>query len=348
MCEWETGTAQSFLGGWQSANEYTADRRLEWLEVQNVIEQEEFMLRSIKGVADPDIKGLNWFLFGHARHSSHPGAPTMAQTMQNLLQTITSFNNLMNSPLHQGSAEAQRPGGPGTPMQSHRTVIARHGARPIITHTGNVDDPQLHAWLATLNHIFRPNNPHPPAEIHFLMLGLAGFSVGIDGFGDRAQGLFRYLLDCDAANGTNLASRIYLVFVLEPHVVDPNSPSSINFGQQRPGVRFLNKQVVKVKLEYMIDRYDMLKNDAIAMGRPFMSYMEEVMKLYQGLPSIFNNFPLPNFPAQLGGAGMAATLDIMIQGMFWEKAWRVGWLDGNTSPTAAAIHANNTNRNTAM
>ena len=305
------------------------------------------MFRSLTKIMDPDIEGPNFFVFGHARHSSHPGAPTMAQTLQGMVQTINSYNNLLNSPAYQNMIEGQRPGGAGTAMQSHRTVIARHGAMPVPTQTGNLIDPMLHAFLAMFDHLTRANNPHPPTEIHFLLLGIAGFSVGIEGWGDRTQGFFREILSRDAANSTNYAGRIHLVFVMEPHVVDPASPASINSGQQPHGVRFLNKQVVKVRLEDMVDRYTALRTHAVTIGQDFFSYTTHIMQKQQGLPNIFNNVatPLPQFPQHLGGQAMADKLDRMIIAMFWEKAWRVAWL---APGQAAVVHARNDDRNTPM
>lgn len=213
------------------------------------------------------------------------------------------------------------------------------------THTGNLDDPMLHAFLAMVDHLLRPNNTHPPIEIHFLLLGIAGFSVGIEGWGDRVQGFFHEILLRDAANNTNYANTIYLVFVIERHVVDPVSPSSINHGLPAHGARYLTKQIVKVRLADMIDRHRDLKNHAIAIGHTFSDYLAQIMLLHRGMPCIFNNTPLPAWP---GGASMGAKLDRMIMAMSWEHAWRTAWLDATTAPTDVMVHANNTNRNSPM
>lgn len=318
---------------------------MSWLRPSNVAEEEELQRLTMENALDPDVSGFNFFVFGHARHSSYPGAGTVQQTLQSLIMTINSYSNFLNNPANQNIAEGQRPGGINT-MQTYRTVVVRHGTRPVPTHTGNVVDPMLLTFIAAVNHVTRPQNPYPPMEIHFLLLGIAGFSVGLEGWGDRTQGFFRHILLKDAANNTNYAGSIYLVFVMERSVVDPNSAASINSGLPAHGARYLTKQIVKVRWADMVDRHQQLKTHALTINRSFRDYMAEIMKVQRGAPSIF----VAGNPAPIwaGGANAAAKLDRMIMAMCWEHDWRSGWLDATTAPTDAMVSGNNHRRNTPM
>lgn len=334
------------MGEFMPAGEYTEEKAQSWRKLLDVQEQEDQLNRATTFALPADITVPHFFVFGCARHSSHPGAPTMQQTLQGMTQTINSYDGILNNPQNQHIVEGQRPGGVGTALGTHLVVIARHGGMPVPTHTGNLDSPILQHFVATFDHITSPNNANQPLEIHFLLCGIAGFSVGPEGWGDRTQGFFRKVLDRDAANHTGFANHIYLVFLMELHVVDPNAPSSINAGQPAHGMRYQNKQIVKVNLAEIVDRYAQLRAHATMVNQDFRTYMQNVALLHQGLQPVgFAGAPIPVFP---GPPATAAKLDRMIMAMSWEKAWRVAWLDAQTMPTDAMVQANNVNRNNSM
>lgn len=114
-------------------------------------------------------------------------------------------------------------------------AFIRKGTRDIPTSlVPNLSDPFLIAFVNLITDVTRPNNPNPPTEIHHLVLGIAGFSVDINGWGSRSAGYFKLLLDADARNGNrHFEQNTYIVFVVEPHVVD-GSPQSINPHQRSP------------------------------------------------------------------------------------------------------------------
>jgi hypothetical protein len=150
-------------------------------------------------------------------------------------------------------------------------------------------------------------------------------------------------------NNTNIANTIYLTPLVERHVVDPNSPSSINPGQPHHGIRFNNKVFAKYRLADVIDRHSQLKNHAAQLGMPFQHYMANIHQLHAaGINHFGPGVHLPGWGAGQLGLTQAYRLDRLIMAMYWEKAWRVGWLDGNTIPTDAMISTNNNQRNNAM
>lgn len=304
---------------------------------------------AIANALQPPMTEKHFQLYPFARKSSHPGALTMAQVTQNLVLTENEYNNMLNDPFYQNVREGQRPGGAGTLFRSHRTVIARHGTRPVPTHTGNVDDPSLIAFINDVDQILNPANAHArPIEIHFLCMGLAGFSVDASAWGNRTEGFLHKLLTADAAMGTQFARNTYLVFLLEMQVVDPQSPWSINPNRPPDGARKNNKQVIKVSLLDLSDRNMALKTHADSIGIGFNLYMYAAWALSQGLAGP-PGFPVGVFPPGFyGGPAEALRLDSVILAMWWEHAWRSGWLDAMTSPTDAMIAASNHSRNATM
>jgi len=101
-------------------------------------------------------------------------------------------------------------------------AFVRQGCRPIPTALGNgLLDPFLKSFVRLMHQITDVNNMNRPTELHHLILGIAGFSVGIAGWGDRTQGYFKFLLDADAARGDHhWENNTYVVPVVEPRVVD--------------------------------------------------------------------------------------------------------------------------------
>jgi hypothetical protein len=121
---------------------------------------------------------------------------------------------------------------------------------------------QSKADAIQVNHmrsVFQPPNPDPPIEVHFLLGGLAGFSVNIDGWGDRQRGFFKFILDSDVqagyARGQGLASRIFLVPHVQDRVVRGQFPESVGAPNDLQGWTFYHNQYVKkYRLEQLIDR----------------------------------------------------------------------------------------------
>jgi len=114
--------------------------------------------------------------------------------------------------------------------------FCRQGTRAIPTALGNrLVDPFLIAFVNLMRHVTRPNNPNPPVEVHHLIQGIAGFSVGIGGWGNRQSGYFKFLLDADQRNGNHhFENNTYIVAVVEPHVVDGVAASALDHPAASP------------------------------------------------------------------------------------------------------------------
>lgn len=341
-CVWDEGSMESRFQGWKNASQIEDLDAL--IMPISAAEEESEMLRTGGHLPDPYPETSHFLVLGWARKSSHPGAPTMMQTLANLINSIGLYDNMLNGPNFAGTIEGTRPGGQGSHMHRRYFVMARHGAMPVPTHTGNVQNPVLHQFVALIDFVTRPQNPNPPTEIHFVLMGHAGFSVDITGWGDRTTGWIKMILDRDLANGTNIADRMYLVPLVERFVVDPNSSTSINQGQAPYGIRLNNKQITKYKLLDVIDRHEQLRSYALANGNAWSQLIAAMMLFHQGQnPVLPGQMPVWNGPAL-----EAARMDRFIMAMYMEKAWRVGWLDANTVPTDAFVAANNVGRNNAM
>lgn len=131
---WDEGTAMSRLEGFKQASELAPEDTERIIVPLSIIEEEERIIRTQQHLLDPDIDEPHIFTYGCARHSSHPGAPSMLQTVQNLIQSTAGYkNNTVGHVNYAGTVEGQRAGGPGTPMLFRRLVFARHGAMPILT-----------------------------------------------------------------------------------------------------------------------------------------------------------------------------------------------------------------------
>lgn len=318
----------------------------DWDVPLSLIEEEQMLLSSRDHLPDPEPKGRHFLVIGCARRSDHPSHATLIQLLQDLILTINAYNNLLNNPAHQGSPEGQRPGGAAAalPMRSYRLAFGRHGPKAVPTQLANLNNVPLQAFVQFIDHLTRAGNPNIPVEIHFLLMGVAGFSVDIAGWGDRTQGFFRFILDRDIQNQTAIANTIYLVPAIELHVINQNSPSSINNGLPPHGIRNNNKQLIKYRLADLIDRHQDLKQAAHQMQMPWQQFLENMSLLHQGLPVAV---PV-NLPAWAGGAQQAVELDRFIMAMYWEKAWRSAWLGANTIPSAYHVAQNNVGRNTRM
>ena len=232
----------------------------------------------------------------------------------------------------------------GIPLPMHNRLypIARHGTRKVPFNLGNLNDPFLIDFVNYIHHITHPNNQNRPQEIHIVLLGLAGLSVDLTGFGDRTQGFFRFMLAADAANNTNLASNIYIVPLVEEHVMDGvaqsslSGPGAYNVGLLQPQVAphppalfwigYHNKYLQRIKLRALIDRWEMRRNTLA---------LNQLTNAAHQVPQSF-------------GLQRDEQIDRLTDALWGEMAWRSGWLSNITNPTAGDIEARNVNRNLRM
>lgn len=208
----------------------------------------------------------------------------------------------------------------------------------------NLQDPIMQGFVNFIHHLTRAGNHQRPDEIHFLLHGLAGLGVDINAWGDRAHGLLGYFVATDLQNGTNLAERIYLVPVVEGHVVDGVAPHSLNYNTPPPNgpvspfwynpVHPLrNKSIQRLRLIDLVDRAAQLQQHFNH------NRMLHVAAQQAGHP--FVPLPLPAFNP-VGMVGTVAQIDGILSGMYDEKAWRSGW---TTAARAAILQLRNVNRN---
>ncbi|KAK4575005.1 hypothetical protein LTR86_000855 [Recurvomyces mirabilis] len=304
--------------------------------------------------ADADMEGPHSERVASARHSSSPGQATLIQTMQDLINTMHSYEQMLNGPHHQGTPEGQNPGGANCPMRHYRQVLSRHGTRPVVYHhnAGNVGDPIVLATAAHLDYITRPNNPNPAIEIDILLMGSPGWGVDIQAWGDRTIGFVKWLLDRDAIDpqGNQFAPRVYLIPVIQQHVLDQNLPSSVNSGHPPFGIWYHNKYIQKHSLLDLVDRHEDLRSAALQQGRNFSDYLRDVNNNHVNAlpPAQAQNLVVPLWVNPNGTNANAAYLDRFIMHMHWDYLWRAGMLTPLTVPTDAQMLALNLGRNAPM
>lgn len=284
-------------------------------------EEAELMHLAQEYLPDARPEGKYLLLMGWARASSHRGELPMQQIMANLVQSMHHYQNVFNSPVDQLSPEVGNALA-GLPVQGYRMVIARHGTKKIPTQLGNLTDPMLVGFVNVMHQLLSPANVNNlPEEIHWMMLGLAGSGVDATAFGDRHVGLFRLLLDADMANNTNIADRVYLVPLVEHHVIDgvgnycldlgdpafprPGPPSPHWYQPQNPA---LSKHLTKHRLRDVVDRQLQLRTN---------DNNNQQIVAVGGQP---NQPPLYAVP----GVNVDK-LDRFIRALEWEAAWRSAW-----------------------
>ncbi|KAK6435349.1 hypothetical protein LTR95_008464 [Oleoguttula sp. CCFEE 5521] len=264
------------------------------------------------------------------RASSHPGAAGINTIALDQQQTMVRYNNMLNGGLANpigNHPEGTRPLGVGSVMRKARFVFARHGARAVPTAVGNVQDPAVLRMVGLIDELFGklvPNH-NPPAEIQFVLGGLAGYSVGVMHWGSRTGGFFHYVSTLDP----QLADRIFIVVLAEPPVVDGVAATSLQgvTGVTVPGWQFHgNKFLHKVKLADLVDRYEHRQATALALA--------------------FNLAPPPPLPHIQAHA--LPNLDMVIDAMGDEEDWRSGRLDAMTVPADVIVYQRNNNRNAPM
>lgn len=311
----------------------TSEDIIDWDTNISQEEREKFLHMTLTHQLDPETKSDHFLCIFTARMSSHQGQNAFQQILNDLVTTQNTYDNLLNGPLFNNVPEGQRPGGPNTPMRAYRQVIARHGTRKVPIRLGNLQDPFLITMVNLIHHVMRANNPNLPIEIQFVNMGLAGFSVDITGWGDRNHGFFRYILDQDLAHGTNVARRIYIVAIVEPHVVDGVATHSLDYPNPSPYYQgHQNKYLIKLRLMDLIDRW--------AYCQPIW-----VANYRNARWNVANpHLPPRATPPPVVWAN-SNRLDPFLEAFFWEMAWRSGWTDGNTRPTAAQVAARQNDRN---
>ncbi|KAK4900901.1 hypothetical protein LTR27_002084 [Elasticomyces elasticus] len=265
----------------------------------------------------PDTPFFQVFL--HIRCSSNPGPEILAQLNALFPMMAQRYNNWLN-------ASGTRPGGPGTFMLWQPVLLSRRGNKQAPSQLGNLIDPSL---IAFVNRMHVLANPPPPGQlsalrIQHVTMGLAGFTVGIAGYGNRLQGLTRYLLDQEAQHNIPLASVQDIVSVVEARVVD-GGPDSLHHGMWSPNWQHYHGKYLQTNgvLE-MVDRY--ARNQ---------------------LDRLLHDAGLAPFPTIGPNDAHYARLDHHIWALQWEHEWRANHLGANTVPTDQDLASRNTNRNRA-
>lgn len=319
-CEWPSTAAP--LPRWLRADQITdMDMQRHAIPLRETEEAEQEALAR-DNLPDLRPDGKHILLIGWARKSSHPGALSMQQVMRNLILSMHRYQQVLNNPTDQVSPEVGNTLA-GLPVQRFRVVIARHGTRRIPTQLGNLQDPMLIGFVNFIHQLLSPANVNNlPEEIHMVQLGLAGAGVDATAWGDRHQGFFRLLLDADARNHTNIAERVFIVPLVEHHVIDgvgahcldlgdpwyprPGGPPSPHWYHPRnPG---LSKHLTKHRLRDVVNRQLQLStNDN-----------------YNQLVVANGGQPNPP-PAYLIPGVNVDKLDRFIRALEWEAAWRNAW-----------------------
>lgn len=276
----------------------------------------------------PTPKTKHFLVIICMRVSSQADPQRVLQLLARVPAIRQRYNNYLSGPIDNHVPEGQRPGRPMIPdahMQTYGLVFARHGTRPVPTQlTNNMTQPGLIGFINLLHQVTAQNNQNRPIRIQFVTNGIAGLSVGINGFGDRTCGFFRYMLDTDQANGTDLAYKTDLVTLAEPHVVDGTQPSSLHPGQQSPYWRgHQGKYLFKNQLHRLIDR--------------------NAMHLAQAYQNVLHYTNLPT-PVSQWGAVQDLRLDAHLDALDEEFAWRANQL---LQVPAQLVAARNWNRNGA-
>nr|OQO18902.1 hypothetical protein B0A51_15038 [Rachicladosporium sp. CCFEE 5018] len=281
------------------------------------------------------------FFFG--RHSSHAGDDEMQQTLRrlrltrHLYRTMHQAHAVMGEPINH-FPEGTPPAAGGV-MIGHCVAFARHGTMAVPTSEHNLNNDQLKAFVRKLHHYFAYNQPpgnallNRPTEIHFVINGLAGLSVGIRHWGSRipGDGLFAFMLQQDAAHGKNMADHVYVVVHSEERVIDGVGNFTLAQGRTPGWQMHKHRALKKHKLADLIDRETYLR----------ARHLLNVQLVAQGQP------PAPPGPMQIT-ANEARDMDTLIPAFEDEARWRTANLGPGTNPTAQAIKQRNFDRNKGM
>ncbi|OQO10042.1 hypothetical protein B0A48_04398 [Cryoendolithus antarcticus] len=283
---------------------------------------------------DPVPAVRHFLVIALARTSSARDPATMAAIAADQQITLHHYDNMLNAGPNANIQVVhfpvgQRPtdeNGGYLHMRKARFTIARHGTRAVPTTAGNVNNPAVIRLVALFHEVFAYQQPVPanhPYEIHMLLNGFAGLSVGIPAWGSLVpwEGFYAWVSDLDIQNHTALAERIFIVVLAEPHVVDGVLPHSLEFPNRTARwPRHRGKHMHKRRLVDLLTRNEDLR--AAALGYA----------------------PLP----QRWPAADEHDLDVILEAMFNEARYRSGQLDALTAPSVQDVAARNTGRNAPL
>jgi hypothetical protein len=289
-----------------------------WDVPMSMQERAEYAEFARNNQPQPRPDGKHMLVIGCGRESSHAGMESIQRISGCVMVTVTTLSNLWNSPQHNNTPEGQRPGGPGAIRRLFTMAIARHGTKRIPCNTGNVRDPVLISHTNLIDQEMDPNNANPAFEIIYVLMGIAGLSVPLEGW----VPFFRSILRRDSANGTNIADRIFIMPVVDPDVVNGTATSIFPNRPLQTWLRYRNKCVRKFKLRDLYERW------------LHQRYEEHCRQ--NNLPII----PVPMTPA-------LQDLDDMLELMVQEGCWRSGDYDDVNPPTTGTLAARNNGRNAA-
>lgn len=137
-------------------------------------------------------------------------------------------------------------------------------------------------------------------------------------------GFYDFVDQQDQNNGTNIAASIFIIPVIEPHVVDGVGVHAIDYPHHSPNLDgYRNKYLVKVNLGELLQRYNLVRG---------INLVNAVLG---------TNIGLPNPPG-------AALLDWFINAGRHEGGWRGGQYDQTTNPRASDVAARQHERNRPM
>ncbi|OQN97742.1 hypothetical protein B0A48_16063 [Cryoendolithus antarcticus] len=286
-------------------------------------------------VIDPIPDNQHFLTISLARSSSTRAPAAMAVIAIAQQATLHHYDNMLNAGPNANIQVVHFPEGvrPTAPnggylqMRRARFAIARHGARAVPTTTGNLNNPVVIRLVGLFHEVFgyqQPVQANRPHEIHMLLNGFAGLSVGIPAWGSRLwwDGFFAWVRRLDALNNTDLAKRIFIVVLIEPHVVDGAAAHSLEHPNRTARFpRHRGKHLHKKLLADLIDRLEV--NRAVA-----------------------NGIAPPPHPAWT--VQEAHDLDLVLRAMRDEASWRQAQLDGTTAPTDGEFNSRNQGRNAGM
>ncbi|KAK6429779.1 hypothetical protein LTR95_014074 [Oleoguttula sp. CCFEE 5521] len=321
-------------------------RPAQWITSSVTPEQREMMLERWNTPVNPDdiVAGFfavdplpaarHFLVMACARTSSARDPVTMATIAADQKVTLHHDDNMLNAgpnANHQvvrfpvGQCPTDENGG-YLYMRKARFTIARHGTRAVPTTAGNLNNPAVIRLVALFHEVFDDQRPVPanhPYEIHMLLNGFAGLSVGISAWGSLVpwEGFYAWLSDQDLQNNTALAERIYVVVLAEPHVVDGVAAHSLEFPNRTARwPRYRGKHLHKRRLVDLITRNEDLRANALGLA------------------------PLP----QRWPAADEHDLDILLEAMMNEARYRSAQLDAFTVPRVQDVAARKYNRNLPM
>ncbi|OQO04035.1 hypothetical protein B0A48_10678 [Cryoendolithus antarcticus] len=150
------------------------------------------------------------------------------------------------------------PAGGYLQMRRARFAIARHGCRAVPTTTGNLHNPIIAQLVGLFHEVFEYQQPVPvnhPHEIQMLLNGFSILSVGILAWGTQ--------------NGTNHAKRIFVIVLVEPHVVDGAAAYVLEHPNRTARFpRHRSKHLDKKGLADLIDRLEFNRATALGIAPP--------------------------------------------------------------------------------